>query len=273
MDMDCLRPQHRANLDRAMAVLASGVLTSDGGAAAAGASERAIEVAFAAQYIRNAKRMLDVGFTFASPDYMGLLLAAQDAGVAITGLDIIPPASVTSRYPEPWREAILQVPVQLGDVRSCDLPDQTYDLVALVSTLEHVGFDAPGSVGGGAFDRPKALEDVKTKRDPDTDARVMAQCAKALQPGGIVVVTVPMGRGGPAILQDSLGLYACQYEYNASSWAGLMAAPGFEVIEQAFYRETEDGWRAVTGPGDLSDVSSHGRGHAAGCALAALRRI
>jgi hypothetical protein len=87
------------------------------------------------------------------------------------------------------------------------------------------------------------------------------------------LISVPMGKGGPALLEDSLNLYCAQWEYEATSWREITGADGFDVVEQRFARLADDGtWHDVAGPADLVEQSSALRPHAAGCALVALRR-
>ena len=51
----------------------------------------------------------------------------------------------------------------------------------------------------------------------------MAALARALKPGGVSLVTVPMGDGGAVPVRDSLGFYTRQWEYAAESWPDTKA--------------------------------------------------
>jgi SAM-dependent methyltransferase len=259
-------------LGAAKAVLDGGAVPFGAAPYAAGTSERSLEVPFAAHYTKGAKAILDIGFTFSSHDYMGLLLELQDRGVEVRGYDIVTPARVAERYPQAWRQRVLNVPFTQGDIRTIALPQAYFDVCACISTLEHIGFDEASDDPNSAFKRGKTRADAPAHRSPDTDAKVMSQFARALKPGGIAIVTVPVGRGGPVLLQDSKGLFTRQWEFDEPSLARLKRADDFVCIDEGYFRETPAGWVEVDSPRALEDVTSAERRHAAGCGLLAFRR-
>lgn len=241
----------------------------------AGLSERALETPWVASYFKGGERVIDVGFTMSSLDYLGLLLALRRTrGVTIDAVDIVKPERVSRRYPAEWLDEVMAVNVTIGDVRTLALPQATYDVATCISTIEHIGFDeATHADPKTAFARSTTPEGVRLHRDSDVNRAVIGQLGKALKPGGVLLVSVPMGRGGPVLLQDSLGLYCAQWEYEARSWQEIVHAPGFQLIEQRFGRfDADKMWRWVESPNDLAEASSYLKPHAAGVALAALRR-
>jgi len=240
-----------------------------------GLSERAIETPWVASHFRGGERVLDIGFTMSSLDYLGLLLELRKSrGVTIEAIDIVKPERVVRRYPADWVADVLAVPITIGDVRTLELPASRYDIATCISTIEHIGFDeATHADPATAFARSTTADGVKLHRDADVNAKVLAQLGRALRPGGVLLISVPMGKGGPALLRDSLGLYCAQWEYDAASWREIVEAPEFDIVEQQFYRcDADHVWRAVSAPEDLVEQSSALQPHAAGCALAALRR-
>lgn len=266
-----LAPDVREILDAAIGVLDGKPVPAFG----PGFSERCVETPWVAGFFRGGERLLDVGFTMSSLDYLGLLLELRrNRGVTIEAVDIVEPERVRRRYPAEWVDEVLAVPVTIGDLREQRLPEGRYDIATCISTIEHIGFDeATYQDPNTAFKRSATPEGVKLARDPDVERAVLARFAAALRPGGIALVSVPMGRGGPALLRDSLGLYCAQWEYDRASWQRLVTAPGFEVVDERFARLEPDGtWKAVDGPQDLEQQSSELKPHAAGCALVALRR-
>lgn len=267
-----LKDMQSRTLDTARAVLRGAPVPYGRAPYAPGSSERALEVVYAAQHLRTSQRVLDLGLTFASLDYLGFVLGLIQGGVAVEGVDIIPPARVLGRYPADWRDAVLNVPLHLGDVRVLDLPHASYDVCTCVSTLEHIGFDEASDTKDTAFKRGETPEAAPAHRAADTDARVLHAIAGALKPRGSLILTVPAGQGGPVLLQDSLGLYTRQWEYEAQSLAALMSHPAFVLEDQQFYRETPQGWVQVAGIGDLADVTSALKPHAAGCVMMVLRK-
>jgi SAM-dependent methyltransferase len=270
-----MTPAIKANLAESRAVLdGGGPFPIDGAPMGHGRSERCVEGPWAAYWLRDRTRILDIGYALSSLDYLGLLLELKRRGVQLTGADIVRPERVATRYPAEWRAEVLSTPYIEGDIRTMDLPKAAFDAVTCISTIEHVGFDAPSDRTDTAFARWDSPEETPTTRDPNVTRDVMAAFARALAPGGIAVITVPMGKGGPCLIQDSLGLWTKQQEYDAQSWRDIIYAPGFEKIETRYFRHTPDkAWIEVDSPNDLSDVTADRKAHAAGVALAALRRM
>ncbi len=272
-----MNPAAKANLAEACAVLDGGgpfAATTREKSFGHGRSERCVEGPWAAAWLRHRANILDIGYALSSLDYLGLLLELKRRGAKITGVDIIRPERVASRYPAEWRADVLSTPYLEGDIRKIALPKAAFDAVTCISTIEHVGFDIPSDRPDTAFARWETPGDTPQMRDPNATRDVMAALAHALAPEGIAVVTVPMGRGGPCLIQDSLGLWTKQQEYDGESWRGIAEAAGFSLIEQRFFKNTKDGaWIEVAHPDALLDVTSDGKPHAAGAALAALRRV
>src|SRR5919198_5968378 len=88
-----------------------------------GTDERVIELPWVLSRLRHEGRVLEVGYAFAEPPYLGALLRS---GVELVGVD----------------RATLDVEgmeTVEADVRDLPFADQTFDQVLLVSTLEHIG--------------------------------------------------------------------------------------------------------------------------------------
>ena len=64
-----------------------------------GLSERCIETPWVASHLKEARRILDVGFSLASLEYLGLLIELRRRGVEIEAADIVAPERVRNRYP------------------------------------------------------------------------------------------------------------------------------------------------------------------------------
>jgi len=238
-----------------------------------GFSERCIETPWVAMHLRGCQKLLDIGFTFASFEYLGLLLAfKQKLGGELKAADIINPEKVKTRYPKDWLGSILDVPVYVGDIRYLELPQNNYyDVVTCVSTIEHIGFDEPAkTVSNSAFERKHDQKEVNIKRDPDTNRVVLDSIHKILKKKGKILISTPMGKGGPVLLKDSLGLYCIQWEYNEESWQQITNHQGYELEEERFFKLTEEGWLEVPSAKELSRQSSYLKPHAEGCALCSL---
>ncbi len=67
-----------------------------------------------------------------------------------------------------------------GDIRNAPFPDNFFDCVCAVSTIEHIGLK--GRYGA-------------TEADPEGDIEAVREIARVLVPGGTFLLTVPYGRG------------------------------------------------------------------------------
>lgn len=241
----------------------------------AGRTERCVEVPWAQSWLEGRGAVLDIGFALSDLDWLRVLLGHGRAQ-PITAVDIVTPERVATRYPEDLRAQALATPIIIGDVRTAEVPAGAFDVVTCISTVEHIGFDAAGSSERSAFARWSTLEETPTTRDPNVTPQVMAAIARALRPGGLALVTVPMGQGGAVPVRDSLGYYTRQFEYDAATWPQIAAAPGFRLLEQRFFAwrpEAGRSWAEVDGPEGLAHQTAWLTPHATGVALAALERM
>jgi SAM-dependent methyltransferase len=92
-------------------------------------------------------------------------------------------------------------------------PDEPYDVIVAISTLEHVGFD----------------EEV---RDPGKPRRAVEHMASLLAPGGRMLVTVPLGYNDALdrdLLADGLGFDQVRYLKRTSRLGRWREAPAAAV--------------------------------------------
>lgn len=264
-----------AVLDRALECLASGTADPLVGPATASFSERCVEVPWVAAHLGEPGRLLDVGWAMSPPEWLGVLLAVQDRGGDLTGIDIIDPERVRSRYPAEWLDRVLAVTVRVESILEAQPTSGTYDTLTCVSTLEHIGFDvaSPPEVTSTAFVRGRTPEEAVSERDPDTDRHFLDAAHRMLRTGGSLLLSVPAGVGGPILHQDSLGLFTHQFEYDERSWTAITSDDRFDVIDQAYFRHDEEaGWVAEGHFDRLTDQTSALRPFATGCAMVHLIR-
>lgn len=263
----------QAVLERALRCLADGRPDPLTGAGTAAWSERCVEVPWVAGQLSESTRLLDVGYAMAPPEWMGVLLAAQGRGTALTGIDIVDPQRVRTRYPAELVDRVLATPVRVENVLDAQPVDGAYDTITCVSTLEHIGFDiaTPPETTSTAYVRAERAEDAVATRDPQTDRSFLDAAARLLAPGGALLLSVPGGKGEAILHQDSLGLFTYQFEYGPAEWAAVTSDPRFALDQEAFFRHDEErGWGQVDTFDELTDQTSAMRPFATGCAMARL---
>lgn len=157
-------------------------------------TERCIEVPWLASRLNKYKigSLLDIGFTFASHDYLRMILDwGKEKGHKLHGTDIINPEKVQTRYPKEWWDEISKIRIIMNDISQYSIKNEEYDAVSLISTMEHIGFDKPSvTVSKSAFERSKNADEVIRVRSVDTEKRVLNNVAKMLKRtggGGIVL--------------------------------------------------------------------------------------
>lgn len=261
-------------LDRAKNILSGKEKLVFRGPFCKGISERCIETPWAAQHLKGVQSILDIGFTFASAEYLGLLLELKDKyGIMLAAVDIVKPEKVKVRYPKEWLESIFEVPVIIGNIMNMGLPKERFDAVTIISTIEHVGFDEPAkTVKGSSFERMTHPDEVSLKRDPNTNRAVLNNLSKMINIRGKLLLSAPMGKGGAVILRDSLGFYTAQWEYDEESWREIVEHKRFDLLEERFFKSTHAGWIEVSSPNDLKEKSSYMKSHAEGIALCVLMK-
>jgi SAM-dependent methyltransferase len=173
-----------------------------------GTDERVIELPWVLSRLRTDGRVLEVGYAFAEPAYLGALLRSD---VEVVGVD----------------RAALDVEgmeTVVADVRELSFADDTFDQVLLVSTLEHIGAD--NSVYG-----------LEPEPEAGVDPRLAAlrSLRRVLRSEGSLLATVPLGEPGD---------YGWFRQEDMRGWTRLFARAGFFVAEQEAYELTPEGWRA-----------------------------
>ena len=244
------------------------------GTSSLGMSERCVEIPWVSAHIGSPKKLLDVGWTMSPYEWISVLLAVEDQGCLVTGLDIVDPMRVRHRYSADQMERVMQVPMVIADFLADDIPDSDFDVITCVSTLEHFGFDEvePTDTELTVFKRHESPDDVPMNRESDVDRRFLDLAFKRLVPGGVLLLTVPAGAGKPILHRDSLGLYTFQFEYGIGDWSALTSDPRFEVSDETFFRVSDRGWVEAESIDEVTKVSSELMPFATGCAVVALKK-
>lgn len=209
--------------------------------------------------------LLDIGFTFASHDYLRILLDYSKKAT-VFGMDIVEPQKVKSRYPKDWLEEILNRKIYINDL-SKQAVDIQVDAISIISTMEHIGFDQASSSLDSAFERYK--NKVNIIREENIEKNVLNNIHKMLTKNGVCFISVPCGKGGPIIIEDSKGLKVCYWEYEEKSWKKIVEHEKFECISQQFFL-LEDKWVEVASIDKLNNAES--KEFAAGLACCILQK-
>jgi len=168
----------------------------DGRPAVTGCSERIVEVPFVHRNLPYPfrGRLLDVGYRESE-----IIYETASLGFETWGIDIRPPLV---EYPG--------VRYVEGDVIKYPFEAESFDVVILLSTLEHIGLMAYGN----------------TAKDPEGDLHALQAVHRILKPTGRLILTVPFGRRGGA---------EWYRVYDHQALRELLSRSGFSV-------ETEDYW-------------------------------
>jgi SAM-dependent methyltransferase len=187
------RPSGNDQLDL-LHPLAFGI--KDGRPAVTGCSERIVEVPFVHRNLPYPFRgqLLDVGYRESE-----IIYETASLGFETWGIDIRPPLV---EYPG--------VRYIEGDVIKYPFESQSFDVVILLSTVEHIGLMAYGN----------------TAKDPEGDLHALQAVHRILKPTGRLLLTVPFGRRGGS---DWYRVY------DHRALRELLSRSGFSV-------ETEDYW-------------------------------
>ena len=270
-----LSSENEATLSQALLCLNTGKAIPIVGPQTRAWSERCVEVPWAASFLSQPLRLLDVGWTMSPPEWIGVLLAARSGGTDLVGIDIIDPQRVKGRYPTELVDQIFDVPVRVENVLEAELDGKPFDVITCISTLEHIGFDfaSPLEDETSAFSRATSATEAISHRDPATDRQFLDAAHRLLAPSGSLLVSVPAGKGGPILHQDSLGFFTHQFEYDPQSWKALISDPRFKVESTLYYRlDQETGWHEVDSCEDLAGQTSVLKPFATGCAMVHLVR-
>jgi hypothetical protein len=239
-------------------------------------SERCIEIPWISSRLAKykASNLLDIGFTMASLDYLNFLIFLRKNGLDLSALDIINPERVKNRYPADLINDVFSIPITLSDISVDNSFVNSYDAISLISTLEHIGFDKASYEDiNSAFQRELDPSAVKLFRDPEIDFKVLSNISKILNDNGYLFISAPIGKGGPVLLRDSLGLYTAQWEYESESWNRLTSHPNFTLLEQFFFVNNKNGsWIEVHDVNMTKNSSSEMKSHAEGVALCLLKK-
>lgn len=204
-----------------------------------GMPERAVELLLARLLYRPNLRVMDVGYANAMACHLRMLETLEPPA-NLTGLDIAEPVYDARRYyARAVRASVIDVP----------LPDESFDLIWCISTLEHVGMDNTNYVEGAGDKGQSPVAAVK-------------EMIRLLAPGGRLLVTVPFGRF------EDLGW---MLNYDSSHLQTLLdAAPPCATAKTWYFRHTFGGGWTLANPDELRYVGYYDQANGGAGAMAAV---
>ena len=181
-----------------------------------GLDERVVEFPWVFRRIGRDARFLDAGSSLNHAHILDRFLPVVRAMTIVT---LRPEAT---NYPERGISYVY------ADLRDLPFSDGQFNVIASVSTLEHVGMD--NSVYGGPSVRD---------HDPDYEVKkAIKELTRLLAPGGTLLITVPVGR-----FED----HGWFRQFDRRGVTRLLDAIGSERSSVCFYAYSEDGWARTTG--------------------------
>lgn len=206
------------------------------GYSTAGMTERVVEIPWTLSRYASEHRVLDVGSTNAVAPYLAYLTGLNIP--ELHGVDLSP-ASINGMV------------MTQADVRQMPYEGAYFDLIACVSTLEHIGRD------NSSYNIQGALE-------TDGDVKTLLEFQRVLKTGGQLLITVPFG---------TLRYYDWFKQYDLKAWHELVGQTAFQPLELGFFAYGTSGWTACD-PAKLvaADYRAMGAPGATGLLCAALRR-
>ena len=240
-------------------------------------SERCIEVPWALSRYRGQKSILEIGLSLADITLVSAQLALKKIGNAdLHALDIVDIERVLNRFSNLGVDVRTMYRFALGDVRNTPYADNSFDLIFLISTIEHVGFDEfePNVYADTVFKRPEQFPSVfPIYEQSREDRKVLKELKRILAPRGSILLTVPMGKGGIIAGKDSKQRWGFSKEYTSQELTSLLQESGLSVVDQRFFCNYDThGWVEKPTPQDVEQGTGHRKNHGEGVACAELMK-
>ncbi len=209
-----------------------------------GMTERVVELLIARLTYQPGKHVLDVGHANIMNAH-ARMLKTLPRPLTITGVDIASPSEeIRSLYTESVRASIT----------GTNFPDESFDLIWCISTLEHFGMD-------------NSLYTTQFIVDQEMDLKAVQEMIRILRRDGTLYISVPYGK------YEDLGWLR---NYDQARWQQLLAVarPVSRVSELYFKYSDEHGWK-VARPDELVDTgySDHDNAGASGLAVALIHKM
>lgn len=171
-----------------------------------GETERCIEIPWALSCYSGEARVLDVGYAYASDDYLHRLVSL---GISeLYGLDMVD-------------RNVPGLTAVKGDARATGFSDGFFDMIFCISTIEHIGRN-----NALLFKSDDPIDEIG-------DFRAMSEFRRITVPGGKIILTVPFGRHHD---------YGWFIQYDSERWNRLVRCSGYSVLREDFFIYKDAGW-------------------------------
>jgi SAM-dependent methyltransferase len=178
-----------------------------------GVDERCIEYPWLVSHLRDGWQiLLDAGSVLNQDFILAHPIFSEKR------IDILTLAPEANCY---WQKGISYF---FHDLRDIPIRDNYYDVIACLSTLEHIGCD-------NTF---YTHDESHKERRPEDFAVAMKELRRVLKPGGILLLTVPFG------VYQYFGTFQ-QFDRELLTRA-IEAFGAVDDISESFYRYSADGW-------------------------------
>jgi len=199
--------------------------------------ERVVELLLARLTYGPGALVLDVGHANSMECHREMIRSLPEPR-AITGIDMAEPVfDISELYARSVR----------GDICATEFPDNTFDLVWCISSLEHIGMDNSG------YGEPDS--------EGATAERALAEMLRVARPGGSVLVTVPYGRF------ENHGWFR---NFDRDTWQELLdTVRDHATTQELYFGHGHGGWARVDAE-DLRETGYADQRNAGAAGLAAV---
>lgn len=204
--------------------------------------EREIEIPYLLSRFSGQKKILEVGISLADYNLIKTYIDLKKVSKSsLYGLDIVNIKNTIQRFKKlNLKKNFL---IAQGDATKKKFKHK-FDMINLISTLEHVGFDSlkKNKTTKGVFNR---IDVLKTVDDKNKDFEAVRNLSKSLDTQGSIIITVPFGSRKILYTQDSFGLYCYYREYSFNRIKRVIKYSNLKLVDFKAYEYKNHRWKKI----------------------------